>query len=301
VSSRVNPDYTATGTLDDVIAYVYGSVTLIEFNIAPSYVTVRNMAGEQVEFERVGRFYRLPKVLDFFTVHAYGRTATFSAPMITRVFSAPVKVSTAPSSELDKVPAGVNPAMFEPAPVQAGDEEDAALLKLCGRQLADIRHMLDAAGKNPEATGEDLFQLNHRLDVIEERMTSAGSAVIIQAGFPTRGTAFKPNPEIAAVLVASAKMADIVNVRGRTDSRVAGKRDAKIAQERANAARAYLVDRGVGAEKIRVFSRAAGDFAVPNVSPESRALNRRVEIELVNSRIPGFKSQSVKLVRSEAL
>lgn len=290
---RVSPDYMATGGIEDARAYVYGSVTLLEFgNSAPSFVTVRDASGESVEYERVGRYYRLARVLDNFTVWANGQSVTFSAPMTTRVFSAPIAADEAKAPEVVKLAALEVPAS------KPGDEDVAALLKLCESQLADVRRLLEQASSNPKATGQELFDVNARLDEIEARMVTAAAA-IVKVSFPTGSTAFNPSPEVAEVLIASGKAADRVNVRGRTDSRVAGPLDAKIALGRAMAARKFLVDHGVSADKIRVFSQADGDFAAPNVTKEGRALNRRVEIEFVNARIAELKGQSVKLASNQ--
>lgn len=161
-----------------------------------------------------------------------------------------------------------------------------------------MRRLLEQASTNPKATGQELFDVNARLDEIEARMVTAAAA-IVKVSFPTGSTAFNPSPEVAEVLIASGKAADRVNVRGRTDSRIAGSLDAKIALGRAMAARKFLVDHGVSADKIRVFSQADGDFAAPNVTKEGRALNRRVEIEFVNARIAELKGQSVKLASNQ--
>jgi outer membrane protein OmpA-like peptidoglycan-associated protein len=295
---RVSPDYMATGGVEDARAYVYGSVTLFEFgNSAPSFVTVWDASGESVEYERVGRYYRLARVLDNFTVWANGQSVTFAAPMTTRVFSAPIAAAPVAADEA-KAPEVVKVAALEVPASKPGDEDVAALLKLCENQLADVRRLLEQASTNPKATGQELFDVNARLDEIEARMVTAAAA-IVKVSFPTGSTAFKPNPEVAEVLIASGKAADRVNVRGRTDSRVAGPLDAKMALGRAMAARKFLVDHGVSAEKIRVFSQADGDFAAPNVTKEGRSLNRRVEIEFVNARIAELKGQSVKLASNQ--
>lgn len=295
---RVSPDYMATGGVEDARAYVYGSVTLLEFgNATPAFVTVRDASGESVEYERVGRYYRLARALDNFTVWANGQSVTFAAPMTTRVFSAPIAAAPVAADEA-KAPEVVKVAALEVPASKPGDEDVAALLKLCENQLADVRRLLEQASTNPKATGQELFDVNARLDEIEARMVTAAAA-IVKVSFPTGSTAFKPSPEVAEVLIASGKAADRVNVRGRTDSRVAGPLDAKMALGRAMAARKFLVDHGVSADKIRVFSQADGDFAAPNVTKEGRALNRRVEIEFVNARIAELKGQSVKLASNQ--
>jgi len=105
------------------------------------------------------------------------------------------------------------------------------------------------------------------------------TSAIVFFTFPRYSTAFNFGSEIATVLIQSAKTADHVDINGHTErAQVAGPRDAKIALGRALAARNFLVNNGVVAEKINVFSQADGGFIAPNIT-KGRALNRRVEIE----------------------
>ena len=295
----VSPDYTATGGLMEARAFVYGSVTLLDLGgAAPAVLSVKDEAGASVDYERVGRYYRLARVVDNFTVWANGQSVTFSAPMTTRIFSAPTKATPEKVPELAQAAAVVTVASLDKPAVQPGDEDVAALLKLCESQLAEVRRLLDEGSRNPKATGQELFEAQQRLDEIEARMLTAAAA-IVKVSFPTGGTAFRPSPEVAQVLIASGKAADSINVRGRTDSRVAGPADSRIALARAMAARKFLVDQGINPEKIKVFSRADGDFAAPGVTKEGRAMNRRVEIEFINARIAELKGGPVKLAKVE--
>lgn len=288
VSRRVSPDYTATGAVEDARAYVYGARTVLEFDGSAPFLIVKDISGTSVEYERVGRLYRLNSRLDNFTVWVNGRSVTFSAATTTRVFSAP-----APSPVVAK-PEPVKLASIAPEPVNQGDADVTALLKLSEKQLEEVRQAIDAASRNPKATGAELFNVNARLDEIEARLVTAAAA-IIQVTFPTNSTTFKPSADVARVLIDSAKAADRVNVHGHTDARIAGPIDAKIALGRAMAARKFLMDNGVQSEKIKVFSQADGSFAAPNITNEGRALNRRVEVEFVNTRIAELKGQAVKL------
>lgn len=282
---RVSPNYTATGNVLDARAYLYGNRTVLEFDACPAFLTIRDEFGESVEYEKVGQHYRLGRRVDKFTVWANGRSVTFSAVMTTRVFSAQV-VPRTDVIKLDTV---------EPIKTNQADVDVLALLNLSQKQLEEVRQIIEVSNKNPTATGADLFKVNARLDEIEARILTAAS-VILQVAFPTAGTTFKPNADIAKVLINSAKTADRVNISGYTDARVAGSLDAKIALGRALSARKFLMENGIQAKKIKVFSQADGNFIAPNITKEGRALNRRVEIEIVNTRIAELKGQAAKLV-----
>ena len=68
------------------------------------------------------------------------------------------------------------------------------LLKLSEKQLAGIRHVLDAAGKNPKVPGAELFTLSQRLDELRARFSTA-AAVVVQVTFRRASTAFNPDAQ----------------------------------------------------------------------------------------------------------
>ena len=86
--------------------------------------------------------------------------------------------------------------------------------------------------------------------------------------------------EIAAALVADAKAAPLVLLRGRTDGTSDAPAESRIARDRAAAVRDYLVAAGVDPARIRATYQPAGDHVADNTSAGGRGLNRRVEIEL---------------------
>ena len=294
---RVSPDYTATGAVNSARAYFYGKRTLLVFDGTPGFLAVRDENGVSVDYERVGQYYRLSRRLDNFTVWVNGRAVTFTAIKE----PAPVVTSAAPiAPQYASLPAALSPVKLASAGQQPreGDAELHALLKLSQSQLEAIKNEITAAGNNPTATGAELFAVQARLDEIEARLSTA-SAALVQVAFPTNGTTFKPSPAVVPTLVASAKAADQINIRGRTDSRGAGPIDEKIALGRAMSAKRYLVAHGVDGNKIKVQSQGAGDYAAPNMTKAGRALNRRVEIEIVNARIAELRSRATKLARGQ--
>jgi|ThiBio_1000_plan_1041568.scaffolds.fasta_scaffold00653_5 hypothetical protein len=206
IARRVSPDYTATGPVEQARASIYGNRTILEIEGMPFFLAIRDKSGNKVEYERIGRYYRLDRQLDYFTAWINGRAVTFSAAPTIRVFSSslpPLAVNTYPP--------------------------------------------------------------------------------VVHVTFPTGSIEFKPKPEVAKAIAEQAKVAKQVIVRGRTDSSIAGSLDGPMALGRALAARSFMIEQGISSEKIRVFSKAAGDFVAPNDTPEGKALNRRVEIEFTSS------------------
>ena len=86
--------------------------------------------------------------------------------------------------------------------------------------------------------------------------------------------------DAAQLLVAEAKSAPLVILRGRTDGQTDTLAESRIARDRANAVRDYLVTAGVDAARIRATHQPTGDPVADNGSSSGQALNRRVEIEI---------------------
>ena len=272
-------DYMAHGTLHGARAFNYGRVAVIELP-EPKTAIVHDAYGRVVAPEKMGTFLRVP-VMSKFSVTSGGRTATFTAPVETKVYAAPT-VAAAPAVILQE---------FTASTAEAGDSELRELLRIAETQLAEAREILR---KSPSNTA----QLTMRLNAAEEAITKAATA-IIRVGVSFNQTDFAPSAEMAKVLIEGAKAASAVHVRGYTDSRIAGPLDAQVALARAQAAHKFLLDAGVAAEKIRVEAFAAGHHVVPNVGA-GREVNRRVEIEFKNERIAKLNSYSVKLEPSYA-
>jgi outer membrane protein OmpA-like peptidoglycan-associated protein len=89
--------------------------------------------------------------------------------------------------------------------------------------------------------------------------------------------------DVAGALIADAKGAPLVVLKGRTDGTVDNAADARIARERATAVRDLLVAAGVDPIRIRTTHQAVGDGVRDNTTPLGRAANRRVDIEVYSA------------------
>ncbi|MCF3643138.1 OmpA family protein [Rhizobium sp. TRM95111] len=107
-------------------------------------------------------------------------------------------------------------------------------------------------------------------------------AQTVSVHFPWNHTAFHPSEEQARQLRALlANGVDYVSVRGRTDGKRPAPGDESVARRRAEAARDWLIGQGVPANRIYVNYVSAGDYVSNNRVSSGRALNRRVDIEIV--------------------
>jgi outer membrane protein OmpA-like peptidoglycan-associated protein len=81
-------------------------------------------------------------------------------------------------------------------------------------------------------------------------------------------------------LVAEARDAPLVLLRGRTDGSNNSPADLRLARDRAAAVQAFLVQAGIAPSRIRSTWQPSGDHLVDNDSAVGRDANRRVEIEV---------------------
>ncbi|AIY42888.1 Outer membrane protein A precursor [Collimonas arenae] len=73
---------------------------------------------------------------------------------------------------------------------------------------------------------------------------------------------------------------EVVVTIGHTDSVGSDSYNQKLSVERAEAVRAYLITQGIDASRIKAEGRGANQPLASNATPEGRAQNRRVEIEV---------------------
>lgn len=92
---------------------------------------------------------------------------------------------------------------------------------------------------------------------------------------------FVPSVEMAAALRKAASVSERIEVRGRTDAVTWSAGDERVARERASRARAWLIAQGVPETRIFASSLASGDPIGASETPAGRAVNRRVEIEVM--------------------
>ena len=80
-----------------------------------------------------------------------------------------------------------------------------------------------------------------------------------------------------------AQSAQQVRITGYTDNLGTAALNSVLAQQRAEAVRNHLVKSGVPADRILVQWNGATDFLAENSSDKGRALNRRVEVKMIQT------------------
>lgn len=160
----------------------------------------------------------------------------------------------------------------------------AVELQVCRNDLLNTRILATESGRLADTTAETLAHMAARQQVLaamaEPAAPSARANSIHTVHFGFGSTRVVVPQDMAAALIADAKAAPLVLLRGRTDGSSDAQAESRIARDRAAAVRDYLVAAGVDAARIRATYQPEGDHAADNTAAAGRALNRRVEIEV---------------------
>jgi outer membrane protein OmpA-like peptidoglycan-associated protein len=161
----------------------------------------------------------------------------------------------------------------------------AVELQVCKSDLHNTRLLANESGRRAESTAATLANLAARQQILAAMQAPATPPPIpansvFTVRFEFASTQVMIPADAAAALVADAKTAPLVLLRGRTDGAIDTPAESRIARDRAAAVRDYLVAAGVDPARIRATYQPVGDHVADNGSVTGRDLNRRVEIEL---------------------
>lgn len=114
-----------------------------------------------------------------------------------------------------------------------------------------------------------------KIDITEKVFFDTGKATI-------QKRSYKLLDDVAALLAANAKVATVA-VEGHTDDRGAAEVNRKLSLARAEAVKAYLVEKGVAAGRLEAKGFGPDRPAQPNKTAAGREANRRVEFVIAAS------------------
>ena len=119
-------------------------------------------------------------------------------------------------------------------------------------------------------------------DQAEQTFSFAHYKPIIYFDYRTSNIAAEAYEELDRLATIAALSPDYeIIIRGYTDNVGSTKYNRKLSGTRTQIVRNYLVGKGIDPEKIKTISMGEKDPLLPNTTPAGRAVNRRVEIELV--------------------
>ena len=165
------------------------------------------------------------------------------------------------------------------------NSQTAVELQVCKNDLHNTRLLANESGRRAESTAATLANLAARQQILAAMQAPAAPPPIpVNSVFTVRfefaSTQVVIPADAAAALIADARTAPLVLLRGRTDGAIDTLAEGRIARDRAAAVRDYLVAAGVDPARIRATYQPVGDHVADNGSATGRDLNRRVEIEL---------------------
>lgn len=176
-------------------------------------------------------------------------------------------------------PPSVDGSKRQPVNASAAIEAQA-----CRHELHNARLAAAESARAAETSTATLAYLTARLRTMAfvpgPVATPADGNRVFRVHFDFGSAQFKVPEQDAEHLLAQARLAPLILLRGRTDGIQDSAAESRIARERADAVRDYLVSHGVAPSRIRTTYQPAGDRLADNESESGRRLNRRVEIEI---------------------
>ena len=159
-------------------------------------------------------------------------------------------------------------------------------LQVCRNDLANTRLLATESGRLAESTAATLERLVAQAAAARTASANSLPAMpplgnsIYTVRFDFASTHVVVPAEAAAALIAEARSAPLIVLRGRTDGDADTLAESRVARERATTVRDYLVSAGIDPARIRATYQPVGDPVAVNTDPTGRGLNRRVEIEV---------------------
>lgn len=269
VTHRVSPDYMALGHTENINAYIVGNRTIVEVLNDSALGSVIDSGGVNVPFEKVGRYYRLERALDSFTVTFNGHLIKFTntQQLKTTVFSSAANVDEPVTLK------AINADTGEFKQVGYSNEQAKAVLDLAKSQLNEIQNSLNTA-----KTSKDVNEAVIKLNKIESDLKNYTPTLF--ANYKSYETKFKLDADTSEILIDAAKLASAIKITGYTNSVNINKRELIVAKERAENARKFLINNGVASDKITTSAVPNGEFIAAHNTKKGGQYNRRVEIEL---------------------
>jgi outer membrane protein OmpA-like peptidoglycan-associated protein len=114
-----------------------------------------------------------------------------------------------------------------------------------------------------------------------ETITIRARSVLFTITLGVGETQFAPSIAFQQALLKSANSATSIEILGATDAAKANAGSARTAKTSAENARKYLLDNGIELGRMTTTYLAARGFVADNATPEGKARNRRVEIEMM--------------------
>lgn len=165
----------------------------------------------------------------------------------------------------------ITKATAKPSPIPTATPDVAT--KFNGRSAKSLRDEIERMRK-------EIDDLKAMIKAADQPTLQAHETTTITVPFANNSIAFTPKPIAKKSILNLASDARKISVIGYTDSFTASAIATKLAEDRALAAKAFMVSNGVSATKITVGYKPTGSFVADNRTKAGKAKNRRVEITI---------------------
>jgi hypothetical protein len=287
-------------------AFDDGSKTYLQFDDAPpAGIEIRDPKSDQVVAYTVDeRYLVVPGVYGALSV-AVGRDSATVVNQAMPSIAAPGAVAAAPASgERSSKDARSEPMSIVMGPEisplpdslrQAAAANDALVRRIQAvpvgvpESIQTMHANLRVAALKQEISmlEENVRRLSAELEAAHAQGFGESLYLRSMGGLPRVVMKFEDNSfdarvddRLLDVMGGAARSANRIYLHGHTDAFVASETGTELAIRRAVEVRRLLISLNVDPERIRLFYRGAGNFVANNSTPEGKAMNRRVEIEL---------------------
>lgn len=142
------------------------------------------------------------------------------------------------------------------------------------RQMPGVRNVINNIG-----LGQD------QLVIDINRILQAGNIYFDYNKWDVRPESLPSIAKIAKLML-SERYADLrVRIEGHTDHTASRKYNQWLSDKRANAVRDLLIKEGVAADRLEAVGKGEDSPISPNVTPEGRANNRRIEFHVIHGNV----------------
>jgi flagellar motor protein MotB len=292
--------------VDLVQAFDDGSTTYLQFKERPpAPIDIRQVSEDKTVSYTLGERYALVKGVYanlIVTVAGHSSTVINQAVLGAHGLS---EASTAAADSINPVDLARSETMSAVTALKSQPQPEAQLstpnsLSAEARQLTVVpvgvpEHLqtmhanLKVAALKQEISGleEKVRRLSAELEEAERAgrtmslyMRNVGGSPRVALTFADNSHEVHVDDQLLGPLSEAAGAANRIYLHGHTDAYVASESGTELAIRRAVEVRRLLISLKVEPERIRLFYRGAGNFVANNSTPEGKALNRRVEIEL---------------------
>jgi outer membrane protein OmpA-like peptidoglycan-associated protein len=254
-----------------VQAFDDGEHTYLQLVDRSPHLSIREGAdGRALPFHANDRYVTLDGVYEQLLLEDEQASAT----LVNEAPPAHAAVTAAPTPSPSEAPA----ASVTPI-ARVGVPED--------RQTMSASLKVQALNRDITALEARIEQLSQQIEAAHQAGAASNLSVRDAGAVPRFVVLFEDNSDDAQIdgavlpaLGAAARAANRIYLHGHTDAFVASDSGTQLAIRRAVAVRALLMTQDVSPARMRLFYRGAGNFVANNSTPEGKAQNRRVEIEL---------------------